>query len=43
MEKHGKHASPPLCAFGLNCTLKRGPEESSTQKLPDQVLQALTP
>ena len=42
MEKHGKHASTALGAFGLNCTLKRGPEASSTQKLLDQVLQALT-
>ncbi|MDO1528201.1 NAD(P)H-dependent oxidoreductase [Fulvimonas sp. R45] len=31
----------PLTAFGLNCTLKRGAEPSSTQKLLDQVLQAL--
>jgi multimeric flavodoxin WrbA len=30
-----------LTAFGLNCTLKRGTEPSSTQKLLDQVLQAL--
>lgn len=43
MEKHGKHVSTALRAFGMNCTLKRGPEESSTQKLLDQVLQALTP
>lgn len=40
MEKHDKQA---LRAFGMNCTLKRGPEESSTQKLLDQVLHALTP
>lgn len=31
----------PLRAFGLNCTLKPGPEPSSTQTLLDQVLQAL--
>ncbi len=31
----------PLRAFGLNCTLKSGPEPSSTQKLLDQLLQAL--
>src|SRR5690606_30614760 len=31
----------PLRAFGLNCTLKAGPQPSSTQKLLDQVLQAL--
>ena len=31
----------PLRAFGLNCTLKSGPEPSSTQKLLDQVLAAL--
>ncbi|HEV2681133.1 MAG TPA: NAD(P)H-dependent oxidoreductase [Rhodanobacter sp.] len=43
MEKHGKHAPMVLRAFGMNCTLKRGPEESSTQKLLDQVLHALTP
>jgi multimeric flavodoxin WrbA len=30
-----------LSAFGLNCTLKRGPQPSSTQKLLDQVLRAL--
>ena len=30
-----------LSAFGLNCTLKRGAEPSSTQKLLDQVLGAL--
>lgn len=30
-----------LSAFGLNCTLKRGSEPSSTQKLLDQVLGAL--
>ena len=31
----------PLRAFGLNCTLKSGSEPSSTQKLLDQLLQAL--
>jgi multimeric flavodoxin WrbA len=31
----------PLRAFGLNCTLKSGPEPSSTQTLLDQVLAAL--
>ena len=31
----------PLRAFGLNCTLKSGPEPSSTQALLDQVLAAL--
>src|SRR5690606_35212666 len=30
-----------LRAFGLNCTLKAAPEPSSTQKLLEQVLQAL--
>jgi multimeric flavodoxin WrbA len=30
-----------LTAFGLNCTLKSGPRESSTQKLLDQLLRAL--
>lgn len=30
-----------LRAFGMNCTLKSGPRESSTQKLLDQVLRAL--
>ena len=31
----------PLSALGLNCTLKRGPQASSTQKLLDQLMQAL--
>jgi multimeric flavodoxin WrbA len=31
----------PVRAFGLNCTLKSGPEPSSTQKLLDEVLAAL--
>lgn len=30
-----------LSAFGLNCTLKSGPEPSSTQKLLDQILGGL--
>jgi multimeric flavodoxin WrbA len=30
-----------ISAFGLNCTLKRGTEPSSTQKLLDQVLRAI--
>lgn len=30
-----------LAAFGLNCTLKSGPQKSSTQKLLDQMLRAL--
>lgn len=38
-----KNASPALSAFGMNCTLKQGPEESSTQKLLDQLLHAMTP
>lgn len=41
MEKHDKSASRGLSAFGMNCTLKHGPEASSTQKILDQVLQAL--
>ncbi|KRE89167.1 flavodoxin [Frateuria sp. Soil773] len=41
MEKHGTRASRPLRAFGMNCTLKRGPQASSTQKLLDQLLHAL--
>lgn len=43
MDKKGSKESKSLTAFGLNCTLKQGPEESSTQKLLDQVLRALTP
>lgn len=31
----------PLSAFGLNCTLKPSPKPSSTQKILDEVLQAL--
>ena len=41
MEKHDKPASQGLSAFGMNCTLKRGQEASSTQKMLDQLLQAL--
>jgi multimeric flavodoxin WrbA len=33
--------STGLRAFGMNCTLKQGPETSSTQKLLDQLLRAL--
>ncbi len=33
--------SSPLKAYGLNCTLKRGEDASSTQKLLDQILRAL--
>jgi multimeric flavodoxin WrbA len=36
-----KKSSESLSAFGLNCTLKSGPEESSTQKLLDQILDEL--
>lgn len=43
MDKKGAKKSVSLTAFGLNCTLKRGLEESSTQKLLDQVLHALMP
>ncbi len=31
----------PLSAFGLNCTLKQGPQPSSTEHLLGQVMQAL--
>ncbi|QRP63283.1 flavodoxin family protein [Rhodanobacter sp. FDAARGOS 1247] len=41
MEKRGESAASGLRAFGMNCTLKRGPETSSTQKILDQVLQDL--
>jgi multimeric flavodoxin WrbA len=43
MDKMGSKHSRSLTAFGLNCTLKQGPTESSTQKLLDQILHALTP
>jgi len=43
MDKKGSKESKSLTAFGMNCTLKQGPEESSTQKLLDQILHALTP
>ncbi len=42
MTSHGNDTAPTLRALGINCTLKRGPEASSTQKLLDQVLHALT-
>lgn len=35
-------ASPALRALGMNCTLKHGPDASSTQKLLDELLRALT-
>ncbi|WP_426702609.1 flavodoxin family protein [Rhodanobacter sp. Col0626] len=38
-----KNAPPSLSALGMNCTLKRGPEDSSTQKLLDQILHAMKP
>lgn len=41
MEKRGESAASGLSAFGMNCTLKRGPKTSSTQKILDQVLQGL--
>lgn len=31
----------PLSAFGINCTLKPSPKSSSTQRILDEVLQAL--
>jgi multimeric flavodoxin WrbA len=43
MQKNGKKGSRKLSAFGMNCTLKSGPEKSSTQKLLDQILHAMTP
>lgn len=42
MASQGKQASSALRALGMNCTLKRGPDASSTQKLLDQLLRALT-
>lgn len=42
MEKRGDHVTAKLSALGMNCTLKRGSEHSSTQKLLDQVLHAMT-
>lgn len=41
MELQEQPASPRLRAFGMNCTLKRWPETSSTQKILDQLLHAL--
>ena len=41
MAQHDKPATTGLGAFGMNCTLKHGPETSSTQKILDQLLQAL--
>ncbi len=41
MSKPARSATTRLSAFGVNCTLKRGPEKSSTQKLLDQLLRAL--
>ncbi|MEO8849249.1 MAG: NAD(P)H-dependent oxidoreductase [Casimicrobiaceae bacterium] len=41
MAKTASSATTGLRAFGMNCTLKRGPETSSTQKLLDQLLRAL--
>ncbi len=43
MSKKSASSSPSgsLRAFGMNCTLKQGPETSSTQKLLDQLLRAL--
>jgi multimeric flavodoxin WrbA len=38
---HPPETAMPLRAFGLNCTLKSGPEPSSTQKLLEQLLRAL--
>lgn len=40
MSKSGSSSSR-LRAFGMNCTLKHGPQTSSTQKLLDQLLRAL--
>ena len=42
MQKDARKASKALSAFGMNCTLKSGPERSSTQKLLDQILHAMT-
>lgn len=41
MKKNGSLSSAGLSALGMNCTLKPGPETSSTQKLLDQLLRAL--
>ena len=42
MQKNARKASKALSAFGMNCTLKSGPKRSSTQKLLDQILHAMT-
>jgi multimeric flavodoxin WrbA len=42
MQKKARKASKAISAFGMNCTLKSGPEKSSTQKLLDQILHAMT-
>jgi len=42
MQKNARKSSKALSAFGMNCTLKSGPERSSTQKLLDQILHAMT-
>jgi multimeric flavodoxin WrbA len=36
-----KESALALSALALNCTLKRGEEKSSTQKLLDEILEAL--
>jgi multimeric flavodoxin WrbA len=41
MNKQTGKARKELTAFGMNCTLKPGPEASSTQKLLDQILRAM--
>ena len=41
MSKSPNSTSNKLSALGVNCTLKRGPEESSSQKILDQLLRAL--
>ena len=42
MNRQAKKEPKSLTAVGLNCTLKSGPEPSSTQKLLDQILHAMT-
>jgi multimeric flavodoxin WrbA len=42
MQKNARKGSKTLSAFGMNCTLKSGSEKSSTQKLLDQILHAMT-
>jgi multimeric flavodoxin WrbA len=41
MSKSPASATGKLSALGVNCTLKHGPEPSSTQKLLDQLLASL--